>query len=278
MKKFIMYSKHLHIFFLVIAIACSGCSKWLDINPKSRVSERVLFEDEQGFKDALIGAYIQMASRELYAKEMTMGFMDVLAANYDVTGSSDTYFQAGNYNYSDAQTQLRINNIWNRGYQVIANLNNILEAIDGQQALFTGNNYQQIKGEALALRAFLHFDLLRIFGPVPEAGLHLPSIPYVTLFDMDIKPVLSAQRIIDHCLADLEEALSLLAVNKDVVYGGADVFLSYTRNRMNYWAATGLMARIALYAGNKPMAYTKAKEIIQSDLFPFVRSQDISTS
>ena len=38
---------------------------------------------------------------------------------------------------------------------------------------------QLVEGEALALRAFLHFDLLRGYAPSFKMGKNEPAIPYV---------------------------------------------------------------------------------------------------
>ncbi|WP_316821569.1 RagB/SusD family nutrient uptake outer membrane protein [Pedobacter gandavensis] len=263
--------KQMTIALCIVLIACTGCKKWLDVKPKTNVSESVLFEDEQGFKDALTGVYLQLASPALYAKEFTMGTMDVFAQYYDVAASSHNYNKAGLYEYTDGRVQSTIDGFWRNSYSAIANINNLLEAIDAKRKVFTGNNYELVKGEALGLRAFLHFDLLRAFGPVPLEGLDQKSIPYVSGFNMKVRPAISGTSLIDSCLKDLQEATNLLAVNKSVVYGQADPFLSHTRNHFNYWAANGLMARIYLYKGDHVNAYEKASLIINnSKLFPFV--------
>lgn len=45
---------------------------------------------------------------------------------------------------------------------------NILDHIHADNGvLLTPGMYEIIRGECLALRAFLHFDLMRLFGPVP---------------------------------------------------------------------------------------------------------------
>lgn len=255
----------------IVFITCTGCKKWLDVKPKTNVSESVLFQDEQGFKDALTGVYLQLASPSLYAKEFTMGTMDVFAQYYDVSASTHSYNKAGLYEYTDARVQGTIDGFWRSSYNAIANINNLLEAIDAKRNLFTGNNYELVKGEALGLRAFLHFDLLRAFGPIPEEGLDQKSIPYVSTFTMKVRPAISGTALIDSCLKDLQEATNLLSLNKSVVYGVADPFLSHTRNHFNYWAANGLMARIYLYKGDKINAHEKAMLIVNnSKLFPFV--------
>lgn len=255
----------------IVFIACTGCKKWLDVKPKTNVSESVLFQDEQGFKDALTGVYLQLASPSLYAKEFTMGTMDVFAQYYDVSASTHNYNKAGLYEYTDARVQGTIDAFWRNSYNAIANVNNLLEGIEAKRNVFTGNNYELVKGEALGLRAFLHFDLLRAFGPIPEEGLGQKSIPYVSGFNMKVRPAISGTALIDSCIKDLKEATSLLSVHKSVVYGVADPFLSHTRNHFNYWAANGLLARIYLYKGDKINAYEKAMLIVNnSKLFPFV--------
>ena len=45
-------------------------------------------------------------------------------------------------------------------------MNTLLKNADEKKNLFTGDQYNWITGEAYALRAMLHFDLLRLFGPV----------------------------------------------------------------------------------------------------------------
>lgn len=271
-------NKYLCLLFISLMLGSVSCKKWLDVKPKTEVSEDALFLNEQGFKDALIGVYTQMGARTLYGKEFTMGIMDVLAQNYSTSLSTSGYYQAGRYNYTDAPTKQKIDGFWNGSYKAIANLNNLLENIDHKKNVFVGNNYQLVKGEALALRAFLHFDILRAFGPIPAAGMDNKAIPYITSFNMTVKSLLTINEVMDACLTDLNEAVRLLAVDKQLYSGTEDVFRSFTRNHMNYWAATGLMARIYLYKNDQQNAYHKAKEVIDAGIFPFILSSTISSA
>ncbi|MBL1410429.1 RagB/SusD family nutrient uptake outer membrane protein [Sphingobacterium faecale] len=267
------------LYILLLSCLCLGCNKWLEVQPKTHAPEDVLFKDEQGFKDALTGVYVSMSSPSLYAKEMTMGLMDVLAQNYNITTTTNTYYQASKYNYLDIGIRPKVDGLWKTSYNAIANINNLLANIDAKKSVFKKNNYEQVKGEALALRALLHFDLLRTFGPIPTAsGMMERAIPYVTSFKMDVVPSITLAEGLDFCLKDLEDAIDLLAQNKAVNNGIEDPFLSYTRNHMNYWASTGLMARIYLYKGDKELAYKKAKEVVDSKLFNFVTANAINSS
>ena len=64
--------KHLFkIFVLGLMVLVSGCGDWLDIKPQTESKEDDLFAKEQAFKDALIGAYIQMKQNSLYGQNLT---------------------------------------------------------------------------------------------------------------------------------------------------------------------------------------------------------------
>ncbi|WP_291912976.1 RagB/SusD family nutrient uptake outer membrane protein [Chitinophaga sp. CB10] len=274
-----MTTIHRSTYWLLLVILFStGCSKWLDVKPKTYVNESDLWKDEQGFKDALTGVYVAISDTTLYGKNFTMGMMDVLGGNYDVANSFHVYNKAGSYQYTDATTKAIINEYWNKGYNAIANLNNLLANIDSRKSLFVNNNYNIVKGEALGLRALLHFDLLRAFGGVPALGLDKKSIPYVTQFSMTVKPNLTMNEVLDACLKDLLTARDLLAVYQQVNYGIEDLFLSHTRNHMNYWAVTGLMARIYLYKNDLENAYKMAKAVIDGGRFNFIDVSSVSTT
>ncbi len=145
---------------LTVILSCA-CQNWLDVQPKTEVKSDLLFESESGFKDANIGCYMMMGSTSLYGKELTSGLIDVLGQQW-TAGISTTYTEIMKYNYDGAEYM--INSIWANMYTTIANINNILENIDGKRNILQPAVYHIFKGEALGLRAFLHFELLKIFG------------------------------------------------------------------------------------------------------------------
>ncbi|MBO9201598.1 MULTISPECIES: RagB/SusD family nutrient uptake outer membrane protein [Niastella] len=268
-----MKSKYLTSLLLATClVAGTGCKKWLDVQPKSEIRERELFTSESGFKDALIGTYQLLATKPAYGENLTMGFVDGLAQRYASTSTSQTFYFAARYDYTNTKTYIR--DIWSTLYKAIANVDNLLAQIDDKKNIFLGNNFNLVKGEALALRALLHFDLLRLFGAAPVIdGGNRKSIPYVTTFGLETYPLLTTNEVIANCLTDLDAAAELLRVDKTIrVQYNDDPFLSYTRNHMNYWAVKGLQARINLYKGDKPAAAAAALEVIANAAtnFPFV--------
>lgn len=262
------------VLLMAASVAMVGCKKWLDVSPKTQIRESVLLSDEQGFKDALTGTYLKMGGNALYGQNLTMGFLDALAQRYAVSSSSHTFYQSAyRFNYTDNSAKNYISAIWGGLYSTIANTNNILTQIDEKKGVFSNNNFNQIKGEALALRALLHFDVLRMFGASPAVDLQRKSVPYVTRFGVSVYPLLPIAAVADSCLKDLAEAEQLLSYDKEVRNAfNQDPFLSYTRNHMNYWSVKGLQARIYLYKGEKANALNAALAVINNkgDRFPFV--------
>jgi len=212
-----MYKKKLLILSLVAVLMLSftACKKWVDVEPPLQVGENTLLSNEQGFRDILNGVYLQMGAINSYGRDMTFGMMSILGRSYDTTISpaiDNMFYQSARYNFQDASVRTVHKNIWDNLYFSVGNLNNLLTTMESKKELFSGNNYNTIKGEALGLRAFIHFDLLRMFAPSPAAaGFNVPAIPYVTRFSPYATAFSTTGAAIDSCIADLKNAQSLLS-------------------------------------------------------------------
>ena len=276
----------------LIMLACStGCKKFLDIPSKDKVPQATLFNNEQGFKDALTGVYLGMdknttggAKNGLYTNDLTMGMVSTMGVDYDnaiLTNVLESLLsKVAYYSYSDANVKAEIDGIWGGLYNNIANLNNILLQIDEKKGEFTGDNYNRIKGEAIALRALFHFDLARLFGKSPVTGMNENAIPYVTQYSVSSTSFESLQAVLDHCIGDLTTAKELLAATDTSAVLGAtdDPFTAYTQNHLNYWAVQGLLARVYLYKGDLDNAEKYAKAVVGSNKFPLNTSNVASNS
>lgn len=68
-----MKMKKIYLYLSVaVALTFTSCNEWLDIQPELEMRQNTMFESEQGFKDVLTGAYIRMATPELYGLNTTM--------------------------------------------------------------------------------------------------------------------------------------------------------------------------------------------------------------
>ncbi|MDR0765521.1 MAG: RagB/SusD family nutrient uptake outer membrane protein, partial [Odoribacteraceae bacterium] len=240
--------KKYYLLPLLLLLAAS-CEEWLDVKPRAQIEADVLYQREAGFKDVLYTAYINMISPEMYGREMTYGLVDVLGNVYPSVGTAEyAEAHAGNYTYSFLETM--INAIWQTGYNTIANLNSLVEHLRvADRSLFSGDNYNVITGEALGLRAFLHFDLLRLFAPSFKAAPDALAIPYVTRYGHEITPDYTVAAVLDSILVDLNEAAALLHAADPLVTGRVittltdDGYLLDRHFRLNYHAVKATMAR-----------------------------------
>ncbi|WP_417014521.1 RagB/SusD family nutrient uptake outer membrane protein [Alistipes sp.] len=277
--------KRLYYRILILATVLTGatsCAEWLDVQPKTSVEQDDLFARESGFKDALTGFYLLMGTETLYAQDLTYYYLDMLAGRYEsapqIVDWTAIYAFDGNY-------QSTVNTIYSKIYNIIANINNFLYFVDAKRnVITTPHYYETMKGEALGLRAFLHFDLLRLFGPVYSENPDGKAVPYRKEFNNVATPILPAREVLDNCIADLLEAEKLLEGHDSEIFNyddTADAFTEMRQMRMNLWAVRAMLARAYCYKGDsesKATALKYAKSVIESGKFTLANYNSITTA
>lgn len=263
-----------------LSVAATSCNDWLSVQPEQEVEDKELFSSESGYKEALAGVYSSMVREGSYAKQLTFGALSVAGQEWENYPSTE-YSDFADYNYDMTAPTSIIANIWSSNYNSIANANNLLKHLDDPGVPFHGDNHAIIKGEALGLRAMLHFDLLRCFGVSYAVDASMPSIPYCTDFTYKVFPQLKVSEVVGKILDDLDAAQSLLEV--DPIYTGRTVSLlednGYLINRtirLNYWAVRALKARVLLWAQRPAEAYAEAKAVYESDAFGWTAQEDMA--
>ncbi|MBD0833398.1 RagB/SusD family nutrient uptake outer membrane protein [Aestuariibaculum sediminum] len=257
--------------FLLITVLFSSCSDYLDVSPKANVKAEDLFKDESGYNDALVGVYTIMSTKSLYGDVLSYGYLDVLAQYYTSINNNEQhrFINAVDYDYDNITEENRIKPIWSDHYKAIANLNAILEFIDSDSSNFSEGVYEVFKGETLALRAYLHFNLLRLFAQAPVLGTDVEAIPYVDVYGNEPQPASTIAEVLGKIKTDLELARTLMQAydpygpNYELIdEATVPRVLEDRQFRMNYFAATALFAKVSLYEGNYEMALKYAQEVI----------------
>ncbi len=257
----------------------AGCNSWLDVKPEDRMTDKELFSTVQGFRTALNGIYVELNDRALYGANMIATVVEVLAQRYDFSGTTTDVSKMGTYRYDTDYSKNQFAAIWEKAYAIIANCNKLLEYAETQTGVLTGTNRDLILGETYALRAFLHFDMLRLFGPVYSVNKTALSIPYNTRYSISASSLLPAEQAIEKVLSDLKLAEELLENADPIIELGpqnsdSDDGLNattYRAQRFNYYAVKALQARVNLYAGNTEAALKAARAVVavQEKWFPF---------
>ncbi len=281
MKLAMIYKKNINTLLLLLfaSVFLSGCSDWLDYQPKDKQSEVQQFATKGGFYATVNGVYNRMGGTSLYGKYLSYEMIDLLGQRYTVNNTDEdshsTYLRAlTTWNYSNENVTYTLESIWQEAYSTIMNINVIIDNIEGDaekesSRVLPEREYKMLKGEMLAARAMLHFDMLRLFGPIYSKNPEARGIPYNEDTNTDVLPFLTAQTVLnDYIIRDLTEASELLLESDPVLENGPmpvynsetmDNSMRYRQLRLNYYASVTLLARAYLWEGN----YMKAAEYAQ---------------
>ncbi|TDQ72262.1 RagB/SusD family nutrient uptake outer membrane protein [Sphingobacterium yanglingense] len=271
--------KNLIYTLLIASLLYTSCDKYLDVEPRSQIELDKLYKEEKGFQDALSGIYILMKHEDSYGARMTQTTVENLISNWDVTAGTVEQ-KLGLFSYTDADVDKALSAIFSKQYATIASVNALLNNIDERKSVFkTEGLYNLIKGEALAIRAYVHLDILRLFGPIPTSPAEGSRLAYVTQFSKAINAHVEFEEYKKMLLKDIEEATALLKEVDPILhysvselrepnrvggggYRAENDFFAYRTLRMNYYAVRALEARAQLWFGNKEQAYIASKEVI----------------
>lgn len=283
----------------VLALTCS-CSDWLDVNPRTEIKEKDIYTGETSFKNVMNGIYIQLASKQLYGVNTSSYFPDLLAQLWTpASQSTESYVAAFNYTHKDVEPV--ISDIWSKYYTALAHVNNLLENLGTTQVRFNYGNKELLKGEAYGLRAFIHLEVLRLFGPLPTEAESVMAIPYTTEMTKDPSKLVSktygeVQKLI---LQDLDSAEVYLKNdpfalgnmfdfnhpgNVQCVYVPEDDWHYYRQTHFNRYAVDATRARFYQWIGKPDLANIYAKRVLavkntdQTDKFTLTNEASYSDS
>ena len=273
-------------FIIAVLSVCTlfsttSCDDWLDVVPQAQVSADKIFSTPEGYESVLRGIYISMTEGAAYGKESTFGMMDVMSQYYTVfTNKQHPLYEASVYNYKNDYIKDVIDAMWLTHYNSIANCNILLENLEYKdESFFEKHMKNQMKGEALAIRAYLHLDLLRAFALNYDSHPDAMGIPYAESFDQKIHKQLKSKEVLEKIIADLDEAKTLLKTT-----------LSGSSIRFNLYSVIALQARAYYFFGKKTEALECAKQIIaianegrytwtaESEFTAPMKSRDVITS
>lgn len=152
---------------LSLLVNLSACSDdFLEQTPSDRPSEEVLFNSLAGAEIHLTGIY---SIQNYYYGEGTRGILapDLMGDDATVISSNNYSRYLGFYRYNLSVTSSRPYNFYRYSYRTIANCNLFLTQIDGIEGDEAKKN--DLKAQALTLRAFSYFNVVRWFGETAYA-------------------------------------------------------------------------------------------------------------
>jgi hypothetical protein len=194
----------------------AGCSKDLDLIPRSNISDATFWKTPADFKLAASYLYPSLQGFNSYDNESDIAF------------STPNAISNGTYQTTETDGN------WNTPYTYIRHCNKIITKVEAQED--AGPEIKRYGGEARFFRAYNYWNLFRLYG-----GVQLIT----EVLDINSEELYasrnSRKETIDFILADLEEAAESLPEQNDLI--GQDI------GRITKGAALALKARIALFEG-----------------------------
>jgi len=250
-----MKNKIISILTFILLLPLASCDHWLEPASEVEPDRGTLLESPEGIEDAFRGIYASMSHKDLYGRALTYYIPSILAGHYGMTGTDIEHWMKYPYNDDYGECNefaiIEIDRIWSSLYKLIANANSIIEYACAADPEEKDPRLCAAKGEALALRAFFHFELLRYFSEPYAMDPEARGIPYMTRMTQTAVDFLSIRAATEKILADLSHSLELSD-------GGADL----GRLRFNRTAVLAVLARVHQFRGEASLARDYALQSI----------------
>ena len=241
---------------LLMIMSCS--EDFITKSDPDQVTSDFVLSDLEQIQAALIGAYDGLQTANYYGRYFVL-IPDLMADGVKQNQDNSNRGTA-QYRYEVTTNSGIAQGVWQDIYSVINRANIIIGAVPNVPGDAGLKN--QIMGEALALRALGHFDLVRFYAlPYNLAsgvtgangqGGHLGVPLVLSSLTPDAKPPRNTvAEIYDQVIADLETAKGLM---DDDTY--------FSNNKFTSAGASALLARVYLYKGEWALAEAAATEVI----------------
>jgi hypothetical protein len=152
------------VYFLVMSAMISSCEDVLEKFPDDQINEAIVFSTVTKANGVLMGVYNEIAGTGYLGAGLYLR-ADMKGTDFRAIKPSLNERNPLRIEYEYSETPLSSGNafnMWGSCYKALNNLNILLANIDDVPG--NDNDRNRIKGEALALRAMIHFDLVRTFS------------------------------------------------------------------------------------------------------------------
>ncbi|VXB20626.1 RagB/SusD family nutrient uptake outer membrane protein [Maribacter litoralis] len=225
-----------------------------DLQPFVEGNPETFFNSVSAFQNGVDGAYRQLWNYYSSTGSGLQGIPDILSDNVIIaqTGrrSNQDYY---NYRYVPS-TGGAIDLYWSEAYEAVNVANLVIAQIDN---LGDGPDKDNILGQALAIRAWAHFDLVRVYGKIPtqsaDANASL-GVVYLKVEDGDTEDPFAepARETVAsnyaEIIGDLERASQLIGEDNG-------------QGKLNTDGVYALLSRVYLYNGEYQKVIDAANEV-----------------
>lgn len=210
-----------------LTLFATSCEDWLDMPSESKADTSSIFQTLGRAEMTVVGAYTYLHTQEL-------GYQLLMGTDESVSAESNSKYNVSNFDYTNlsgmlSKTYITMYKAIDFANICIKNLPQVPVASEADQKKLNG-----LLGEALAIRAYAYWNIVRFYGDVPYSDI--PTLDKTEFASSRV----SRDLIYDNCVKDLQRAVELLPWQSE---GYVSTPERFTKN-----SAYGVLARVALYA------------------------------
>lgn len=246
MKKF-----KLIMISLLMLLNFTGCDNFVEVQtPDSQLTGGTVFQDRATANAALVDIYSKLRDTGLLAGSVngsgvSLGFYADELQYYGAADDNSSFI----FNNTMLPATSMAGQLWNESYHQVYCANAVILGCRDAVSLSKADR-NQFTGEALFIRALVHFYLTNLYG----------DVPYITTTDYEANRLVfrtPVQDVYSSAIADLQQAIALLP----------EAYTTQDRVRPNRGAAQALLARMYLYSGSWAQAADTASAVINNDTY-----------
>ena len=258
--------KILSLLSLVLVVGLSSCEDFLFKQPRLSQTNDLSLSTFDGINKAMIGAYSPLYDYTWYGRDFVVT-AEIKSGNAKASPKNSGRFRA---EYLWANTPTATSGVWGTAYNLIARVNNIINACDGfSEVGVSQEEIDNIVGEAKFLRALAYHDLVRLFARSYAYNKASLGVPVVLVSENGLPTRKTVEEVYAQILLDLKDAEAKLSETNS--HEGSDAKAWATK-----LAVQALSARVYLYMENWQKAADYATVVMakQNTTFALFKPED----
>lgn len=187
--------KKIFITVALVAMLSSSCEDFLNTKPIDKIGKEQYFTNEEGLLQGLAGVYDPLGSASLYGEALYTKLEACTDEGFYARSAQKTDPMVYVFNPTDPI----VSNMWNTLYDGLNRANDLIANIN--LPTMDEEKRQVILGEAMFLRGYYHFMLVKGFGSVPMKtsptttpnGTQQPATPIAEIYAQILKDMTEAE-------------------------------------------------------------------------------------
>ncbi len=265
-----------YIIVVLLAFSSVSCSKFLETPVTNRIAIDEIFTDFEGARTTMVGCYDNLRSYDYYMRDFYT-YPDLTGGNIRYSKTRNPVLN-NNYNFTNSNST-DFNDMaafYKTAYATIYSINTVIKYVNKIPNI-TIQQRNRFLADAYALRALIHFDLVRVFAQpynfttdASHTGIVIKNVN-AEVGEPSPNPS-SVKQVYDQIVADFDSSI--------VFYGNSVPI--YTAGNAKTWlsidAAKAFLSKVCLYKGDWNRALQLATALIDSKVYPLVSNAQYASS